>query len=189
MRSDMGDNGTGGGSPSRRHGRARGRHGMIWAAFGGIAALGLFGGAAMSAGVPYHYSSVTLPEVFRHMAARPTRLVGGVSFAFLSTVLPGAVMMAAFTRARSARSRRWLASAAIIAPLLLMSWNVKGVAIWVLSYVLAPMLTAQVIAGQIDGETYSEGLIIIAALGWWQWLWTVLAISEWRRRPHAEPAG
>jgi hypothetical protein len=54
------------------------------------------------------------------------------------------------------------------------------------SMALAPYFTGLAFFGNQDGEFYSEGFLIWAAMGWWAILWLALAIREivnWIRKP------
>jgi hypothetical protein len=111
----------------------------------------------------------------------------------------GMVLMAIFAPIAVAVLVAFLFVRGVVPQRVVIGLNVGLPALWLLPFwpivvVVGPPMLLTAVAGQCDGETWSEGFICYAAIGSWTTLWLAVALTllvmRWRRSkmPAIQPA-
>jgi hypothetical protein len=151
-----------------------------------IVALHAFGMAAMVT-VPFGNRDLSFFEVLNHVTTLNTDLLAEDRWTqhHMAFLVAAGSLGAAYLLPRI----QWVKVAwiviSLLLPLGLLAGGFKGGAQWILAVPVAPLLTVGMLVGSLDGETYAEGFICFAAMGWWMWLWGYVLWTTLRSRTTA----
>lgn len=147
-----------------------------------IAALFTFG-VVTSTTVPFGTSPVSFRSAVTSLQAFSLQTSPGFSW-FLPIAV---VLLATFLLSRSKRIRIPAVVVSCLLPLVFLDPS-RAIAQFLYLPFIAISTTIGMFAGTLDGETWAEGFIAFAAMGWWSVLWFVVFFWEMRRANQASEA-
>ncbi len=159
------------------------RHIDITAASCTVLILMMFGfGATTSLTVPFSNTPVSFGSAVASLRQLSLREVSSDRFFWFLPIL--LVPVSVFLLSHRKRTRIPSIAISFLLPLLFLDPS-RAVAQFLFIPFITPSITIGMFAGSLDGETWSEGFVALAALGWWIVLWLVLFFLELRRANHA----